>query len=135
MIRLSSADILSRQGSQELVVVESAGKDLRSMEGDPSASRRHSPAHALIQQYLGPGESGDGEVVWRINRFGRACILYLHRWNGGRETVTSMDSARESISIASHFDVSDDAGLRRLEVELKALTTHKGTTAPDPPVP
>jgi hypothetical protein len=101
------------------------GKDIRAMEGDAAASSRHSPAQALIEQYLGPGESADNEVVWRVTRFGRACIVYLHRWSGGRETVSSMDSGRESVSIAQHIDVTTDHGLRRLEVELKDLTTPK----------
>ena len=84
---------------------------------------RSSAAQDLIEERLGAGQVNGSEVVWRISRYGRACIVYLHRWEGGRETITSMDTARPSVGLALHIDPTAPLGMEMLEAELRSLTT------------
>src|SRR4051794_39132788 len=48
----------------------------------------------LIEDSFGPGRSKPGGIVWHVLQYGRACLLYLHNWGAGLETVTTLDTSR-----------------------------------------
>jgi len=80
---------------------------------------------ALIERYLGPGESHPGETFWRITKFGRPCLLYLHTWANRSQTVTSLDVARPPHQMIRHIEVNTPAkpGVADLVAELRSLTS------------
>jgi hypothetical protein len=79
------------------------------------------PAFELITSILGEGRARDNEVVWRVTQFGRPCLVYLHSWASGPQTVTTLDSARPAHSMVRHFDVRTLDDLEAIEEEMRSL--------------
>src|SRR5262245_15078298 len=79
------------------------------------------PALDLITSMLGPGEAKHNEVVWRVASHGRPCLVYLHAWASGPQTVTTLDAARPSHSIVRNFEVRTIEDLARLGDEMRGL--------------
>jgi hypothetical protein len=84
-------------------------------------------AAELIERYLGPGRSTPGETFWRITKFGRPCLVYLHTWANRSQTVTTLDVARPSDQMVLHIEIDPPArpGIAELATELRALTTRR----------
>jgi hypothetical protein len=90
------------------------------------------PALDLITSILGRGQAKDNEVVWRITAHGRPCLVYLHSWASGPQTVTTLDSARPSHSMVRHFEVRSIQNLADIEREMRSLLAPpEANTGPD----
>ena len=75
---------------------------------------------------LGEAERDGQARVWRLSKFGRACLVYLHTWSNGSQTVTTCDSARTALEAVVNIDIGTIASLDALRAEMDSLTTWKG---------
>lgn len=105
-------------------VEERAGLPLRASRwmgaegvvGETGASR-------LVTSVLGRPEVHGTMAVWRVREFGRPCLVSLHTWSSGAQTVTIFDSSRPTYDAVINLVLDSSMALQSLERELQRLTT------------
>jgi hypothetical protein len=108
--------------------------ELPSLKDSVGPLQRHGAAVAGLDVVvemmgrLGPPERDGATRVWRLNKFGRACLVYLHTWSNGSQTVTTCDSARPASLAVVNIDLGTLASLDALAAELESLTTVKANS-------
>jgi hypothetical protein len=111
--------------NRQSIPIESSGAEVGA--GPPhtpiwrSSSVASGPAFEVITSILGAGQAKYNEVVWRIAAHGRPCLVYLHSWASGPQTVTTLDSARQSHAMVRHFEVRTAQNLADIEQEMLSL--------------
>src|ERR1051325_3657785 len=70
--------------------------------------RMAGPSCGLITSILGMGMAKENEVVWRLTEHGRPCLVSLHSWASGPQTVTTLDAARAAHAVGKHFEISTE---------------------------
>ena len=79
------------------------------LSAPPHRRESRTEAGEIIERYLGPGQSHPGETFWRVTKFGRPCLVYLHTWANGSQTVTTLDVARLPHQVILHIEIDPPA--------------------------
>ena len=77
----------------------------------------------LIRSMLGNPEVHGTMSVWRVRDFGRPCLVSLHTWSNGAQTVTIFDSSRPAYDAIVNLVLESSKAFQSLKRELERLTT------------
>jgi hypothetical protein len=62
-------------------------------------------------------------ALWRVREFGRPCLVSLHTWSNGAQTVTIFDSSRPAHDAIVNLVLDSSKAFHSLQRELQRLTT------------
>jgi hypothetical protein len=113
---------------EELACEPSRGSWMATVPGETEVS-------SLVRSVLGKPEVQGTIALWRIREFGRPCLVSLHTWNSGAQTVTIFDSSRPAYDAIVNLVLDTPKAFHALKRELDRLTTWREEAADDEPMP
>ncbi len=85
----------------------------------------------LVRSVLGSPEVHGTMALWRIREFGRPCLVSLHTWNSGSQTVTIFDSSRPAYDAIVNLVLDSPKAFHALKRELERLKTWREEAGDD----